>query len=394
MLSHLPLPSSVPPAHDHLDRHMLDRAARLALRGFGSVEPNPMVGCVIARGDQVLASGHHRRFGGPHAEALALADARAKNIDVRGATAYVTLEPCAHIGKQPPCTDALINAGVAEVVFARSDPNPVAAGGAVILRRAGISARPSDASPLATGVSAPFVKRVTTGLPWVIAKWAQTIDGRVATRTGESKWISGAWARRRVHLLRSRVDAILTGIGTVVADDPLLTARLHHAPRRIAKRVVTDSDFSLPLDSQLATTAREAPTLLAVERSMACTTYTAKKRAAADQLGLTIVPIADQGPGNGLDLTELLRTLHFEFNVSTIMVEAGPGLLGSLFEADLIDEAVVYIAPMLLGDDQARSVAVGRVAEKLSNARKFGLWRVKNLQGDVELTYRKVEPNE
>jgi diaminohydroxyphosphoribosylaminopyrimidine deaminase/5-amino-6-(5-phosphoribosylamino)uracil reductase len=371
---------------------MLDLAGRLALRGFGHVEPNPMVGCVLARGAHVLATGHHRRFGDKHAEAEAILDAQRRCIDIRGATAYVTLEPCAHTGKQPPCTRAIIAAGLAEVVFARSDPNPLAAGGAAELHAAGILARHSNASPLATGVSDPFVKRVSTGMPWVIAKWAQTVDGRVATRTGESKWISGAWARRRVHLLRGRVDAILTGIGTVVADDPLLTARIGHAPRRVAKRVIADSDFSLPLDSQLATTAREAPTLLAVERSMAWTTYTARKRAAADQLGVTIVPIADQGPGNGLDLTELLRTLHTEFGVATVMVEAGPGLLGSMFEDDLVDEALVYIAPMLLGDEQARSAAVGRVAEKLSNARRFSLWRVKNLGGDVELTYRRSTP--
>lgn len=223
----------------------------------------------------------------------------------------------------------------------------------------------------------------------MIAKWAQTIDGRVATRTGESKWISGEWARRRVHQLRGRVDAILTGIGTVVSDDPLLTARIGRSPRRVAARVVADSDLSLPLDSQLATTAREVPTLLAVERSMATTMYHAKKRAACDQLGITIMPIADQGPGNGLDLSELLRTLRTQHGVSTVMVEAGPGLLGSLFDENLIDEAIVYIAPLMLGDEQAKSVAIGRVAEKLSNARRFKLYRSKNLGGDVELTYRK-----
>jgi len=370
---------------------MLDQAARLALRGFGDVEPNPMVGCVIARGEEVVACGHHRMFGSLHAEVEAIEDARRRGVDIHGATVYVTLEPCAHTGKQPPCVHALIEAGVGEVVYARRDPNNVAKGGEEVLRDSGILTRVSSESLLATGVSDSFVKRITTGLPWVIAKWAQTIDGRVATRTGESKWISGAWARRRVHLMRGRVDAILTGIGTVVTDDPLLTARIAHAPRRVAKRVVADSDFSMPLDCQLATTAREYPTLLAVERSMACTTYTAKKRAAADQLGITIVPIADQGPGNGLDLSELLRTLMRDHGVSTVMVEAGPGLLGSLFEENLVDEAIVYIAPMLLGDEQARSAAVGRVAEKLSNARRFRLWRVKNLRGDVELTYRKQE---
>jgi diaminohydroxyphosphoribosylaminopyrimidine deaminase/5-amino-6-(5-phosphoribosylamino)uracil reductase len=264
------------------------------------------------------------------------------------------------------------------------------AGGALRLREAGIAARLSDASALARAISQPFIKRVTTGLPWVIAKWAQTIDGRVATRTGESKWISGVWARQRVHQLRSRVDAMLTGIGTVLADDPMLNARVMHGPRRVAKRVVADTGLEIPLECQLVRTAREMPTIVACERSMASGTYTAKKRAALDQAGVEIMPIADEGIGGGLNLRELLGALARDHGVATVMVESGPGLLGSLFEADLVDEAVVYIAPMLLADEQARSAAVGRVAEKLSNARQFQLCRVKALDGDVEITYRRV----
>ncbi|HYF14615.1 MAG TPA: bifunctional diaminohydroxyphosphoribosylaminopyrimidine deaminase/5-amino-6-(5-phosphoribosylamino)uracil reductase RibD [Phycisphaerales bacterium] len=367
----------------------LDLAARLALRGVGRVEPNPPVGCVIVKGDEVVGLGHHKRFGGPHAEAEALADCRRRGVDPAGATVYVTLEPCGKQGTNPPCAPALIDARVARVVFARNDPNPAKAGGASMLAAAGIEAVQSDASPLATGLTDAFVKRVTTGLPWVVAKWAQTIDGRVATRTGESRWISNEWARRRVHLLRGRVDAILTGIGTVVTDDPRLTARLDHPPRRVAKRVVADSDLRISLESNVGATARQIPTLVACERSMAWTTYTAKKRAACDQAGITIVPVADLGPGSGLDLRELLTILRSEHGVSTVLVEAGPGLLGSLFEEDLVDEAVVYLAPMLLGDERARSVAMGRVAEKLSSARRFSLRRVKRLWNDVECTYRR-----
>lgn len=372
-----------------LATHMLNLAGRLALRGAGRVEPNPLVGCVIARGDAVLAMGHHRVYGGLHAEAEALRSARERGIDVRGATVYVTLEPCAHEGKQPACARALIEAGVGRVVYARSDPNPLAAGGAAMLREAGIATELHTASALARAVSDPFVQRTTTPLPWVIAKWAQTIDGRVATRSGESKWISGAWSRRRVHQLRGRVDAILTGIGTVVADDPLLTARAHARPRRLAKRVVADTDLDIPLDSQLVRTAREVPTIVACERSIACTTYSAKKRAACDQAGVQLLPVADVGIGAGLDLRELLILLRRDHGVSSVLVEAGPGLLGSLLQEDLIDEALVYVAPLMLGDERARSVATGRVAEHLSGARRFELIRVKPLQGDVELTYRR-----
>ncbi len=369
---------------------MLNLAARLALRAQGKVEPNPLVGCVLTRDGRVVGMGHHRAFGGPHAEVEAIRDALRRGESTRGATAYVTLEPCNAQGRQPPCSRALIEAGVSRVVYAAADPNPAKAGGAGALRDAGVDVQLSDASALASGLSEPFRKRVRTGLPWVIAKWAQTIDGRVATRTGESRWISGEWARRRVHALRGRVDAILTGIGTVVTDDPMLTARLAHSPRRMATRVVVDTDMRLPLDSQLARTAREVPTIIAVERSMACTTYTAPKRAAMDQAGVTIIPIADQGHGHGLNLPELLTTLRRDHHVCTLLVEAGPGLMGSMFEEDLIDEAVVYIAPLMLGDEQAKSVAVGRSADKLSNARRFALTRVKRVGPDIEAVYRRT----
>ena len=373
---------------------MLDLAARLALRGAGRVEPNPLVGCVLVRDGRVVGAGHHRVFGGLHAEAEALADAASRGESTRGATAYVTLEPCNAPGRNPPCSQALIAAGIARVVYARADENPAKAGGAAALRAAGIDAVLSAESPTASRLSEPFLKRVRTGTPWVIAKWAQTIDGRVATRTGESKWISGEWARRRVHALRGRVDAILTGIGTVVADDPLLTARLPHPPRRVAQRVVVDTDLRIPLECRLCTTARGVPTLVACERSLASTTFSAKRRAALDQLGVTIIPVADEGPGRGLNLPELMRTLLRDHGVSTLMVEAGPGLLGALFEADLVDEAIVYIAPMMLGDEQAKAVAVGRSADKLSNACRLELLRVKRLDGDIEATYRRTRREE
>ncbi|MFI4882116.1 MAG: bifunctional diaminohydroxyphosphoribosylaminopyrimidine deaminase/5-amino-6-(5-phosphoribosylamino)uracil reductase RibD, partial [Phycisphaerales bacterium JB064] len=196
------------------DKHYLDMAARLALLGLGRVEPNPMVGCVIVRDGRVLGAGAHRVFGQPHAERRAIEDAKCKGHDLRGATAYVTLEPCAHTGKQPPCTDALLEAGIAQVVYAAADPHPDARGGASVLESASVRVRQSNASQLATAVSAPFRQRVLEGRPWVIAKWAQTLDGRIATRAGDSQWISSRASRRRVHALRGRVDAILTGMGT------------------------------------------------------------------------------------------------------------------------------------------------------------------------------------
>jgi diaminohydroxyphosphoribosylaminopyrimidine deaminase/5-amino-6-(5-phosphoribosylamino)uracil reductase len=372
-------------------KRMLDLAARLALRAAGHVEPNPLVGCVLVSDGRVIGMGHHRRFGGLHAERDALESCRRQGQDPRGSTAYVTLEPCNGHGKQPPCSHALIEAGVARVVYARPDPNPPKSGGAATLRSAGLTCEMTSESPLATSLAAPFVRRFETGLPWTIAKWAQTIDGRIATRTGESKWISSEQSRARVHRLRARVDAILTGIGTVLADDPLLTPRGVRA-RRTPIRVVADTDLDLRLDSALVRTANEIPTIVACEASLVGAEIASGRVAALKAAGVRVVGVPARpraGSGSGIDLQALLKILAAEHAVATVMVEAGPGLVGSLVEEDLIDEAVIYLAPMLLGDELAKSVAVGRVAEQLKSARRFQLWRARPVGDDVELTYRR-----
>jgi len=365
---------------------MLDLAARAALRATGRVEPGTTVGCVLERDGEVLAIGRHRRFGGLHAEREALRSAAEAGVDVRGSTAWVTLEPCCHQGKQPPCTDALIEAGIARVVAAQRDPNPIASGGFEVLRAAGVEVRTSDASAMAVAASEPFVKRITTGLPWVTAKWAQTIDGRVATRTGESKWISGPLSRRRVHRRRGMQDAMLTAIGTVLADDPMLNVRGAVARRR-PMRVVVDRDLDIPLESALVRTAEEIPTLIACDKVLARASITEGKRSALEAAGCEVAGVP-QGPG-GVDLRLLMEHLVRTHDVAHVMVEAGPGLLGSLFEADLVDEALVYVAPMLLGDEMARSVVAGLVAASLANGRAMRLVRTKAIAGDVELTYRR-----
>ena len=354
----------------------LDAAARLALLGIGRVGDGALVGCVLVREGHVLGMGAHRRFGGRHAETRALASALAAGHDVKGATAYVTLEPCAHTGKQPPCTTALINAGIAEVVYAASDPNEVARGGAEVLERAGIGVRQSSASNLAIAVSAPFRHRVTEGRPWVVAKWAQTLDGRIATRAGDSQWISNDSSRRRVHALRGRVDAILTGMGTVMADDPALTVR-HGKPRTRPVRVVLDPDLDIPLDRQLVRTARETPTIVCCEAKLATAGISETRRAELAKAGVRILG-CPAGPG-GLDLQEAMKSLYASFGVTSVLVEGGAGLLGSLFEADAVDMAIAYIAPMLLGDELARSVAVGRVAPALSSGVRLRLGRVRRV---------------
>lgn len=373
-------------------KRALDMAGRLALRAAGDVEPSPLVGCVIARGDQVLGLGHYRRWGGPHAEVEALADCRRRGHDPRGATCYVTLEPCRHTGKTPPCTGALIGAGIAQVVYARRDPGEDSGGGAEVLRAAGIQAERCAESGLAMAVGEAFAKRVVTGLPWVVAKWAQTMDGRLATRAGHSKWISGEASRRRVHRLRARVDAIITGLGTVVVDDPMLTARGVRRVRRTAARVVIDAGLDIPLASRLVATAREAPTIVLCAREMATAPISAGTRAALQQAGVTVVGVGSvpDGPPGRLDLAAAMRLLQSEHGVSTAMLEAGPGLLGAMIEADLVDEAVVYVAPLLLGDEMARAVVRGRVVDSLTAGKRWRLLRMRRCEQDVELTYRRA----
>lgn len=371
-------------------KHMLNLAARLASRAAGYVEPNPMVGCVVVKDGRVIGMGHHLVYGGPHAEVNALADcaARGGGEDPRGATVYVTLEPCAHHGKQPPCVDALITAGVARVVCARRDPNPTALGGADRLAAAGIAFEINEESHAAIRLSDPFIKRTTTGLPWVIAKWAQTIDGRIATRTGESKWISSEASRRRVHRTRARVDAILTAVGTLLADDPLLTSRAGWRRRRTARRVVIDPALEIPDSAGMLRTLDEAPvTIVCADNALRTRQRTV---ATLTAMGVEVVALGSESGGEdevGVDAT--LRYLVSAHNATNVLIEAGPGLLGRLFDADLVDEAHVYIAPMLLADEQAKPAARGRAADKLSDAKRFTLDRTKRIGDDVLAIYRR-----
>lgn len=361
---------------DARTKWMLDRAARVAWRAWGDTDPNPLVGCVIARGDDVIGIGHHRRFGGLHAEREALADCRRRGHDPKGATLYCTLEPCRHFGKQPPCTDAVIEAGIARVVYARRDPGHESGGGDAVLGAAGIESECSDASVLATRLSDPFVCRVRQNRPWVIAKWAQSLDGRIATRTGESQWITGPALRRRVHRLRARVDAVLIGAGTAAADDPLLTARDVRRVRRVATRVVLDTEGQLGRGSALVRTSGTVPTVVVTASDAA---FPAPVRV-----------LRVERASGGVDVREAVGRLWTELGIASVLVEAGPRVLGSLLEADLIDEAFVHIAPMVLGDAEAMGVAVGRVAPRLTDARRLAVVRTRVVAGDVELWCRRA----
>lgn len=329
-------------------------ALALAAKGRGFVEPNPLVGAVVLDSAGRLAGeGWHQKFGGPHAEVFALAAAGER---ARGGTLVVTLEPCCHHGKTPPCTDAVLKAGIARVVVAMTDPFPkVAGGGIAILRAAGVEVHVGLCEAEAVALNAPYLKLIRTGRPWVHAKWAMTLDGKIATHTGDSKWISGEESRRKVHELRGCVDAIIVGRGTVVADDPLLTAR--PAGVRVASRVVISGSGDLPERCQLRATARDVPVIV----------YTANAHKfagwAAD--GAEVVAFGD----NAMSLDAVLADLGRR-RFTNVLVEGGAGLLGSLLDAGAADEFHVFVAPKIAGGAGAPSpvggVGVARMADALA----------------------------
>jgi diaminohydroxyphosphoribosylaminopyrimidine deaminase/5-amino-6-(5-phosphoribosylamino)uracil reductase len=331
-----------------LDETMMPRALALARKGEGRVEPNPMVGCVIVRNGRIIGEGYHRRFGGPHAEIEALESC---TRNPRGATVYVTLEPCCHQGKTPPCTDALIRAGVARVVTPLRDPNPMVNGAGIRgLRAAGIAVHTGVLADEAAEVLAPFLTRVRLGRPYVIAKWAQSLDGVLVTPPGQSRWISCATSRHRVHQLRARVDAVLVGVGTVLADDPLLTARGVPLLRR-AIRVVLDAGLRIPVSAKVVATAKATPTLLFT------TARAARTRKARTLIRKGAELVACKAPRGRLALSDCLTHLH-ERDVTNLLVEGGPTVLSAMLGAQLVDEVWMFVAPRLIGGEcQHRSLA-------------------------------------
>ncbi len=350
------------------DETWMRRALELAERGRGAVEPNPLVGAVVVRAGNCVGEGWHRNFGGPHAEVHAL---EAAGDWARGATLYVTLEPCCHHGKTPPCTEAVLRAGIARVVAAMADPFPQVAGqGAALLRAAGVEVLLGPCEAEARRLNAPYLKLLATGRPWVHAKWAMTLDGKIATRTGDSKWISNEAARRIVHALRGRMDAIVVGAETAVVDDPLLTAR--PPGPRVATRIVLDSTGRLPLAGQLVRTAREVPTLLATTGRLAA------RRRLYEEHGVEVLQLPGARPEVAALLDELGRR-----RFTNVLVEGGGEVLGSFLDAAAVDEAHVFIAPRLVGGAAAHVPVCGLGAETIAAARRLAEWSVRDVEGDL-----------
>jgi diaminohydroxyphosphoribosylaminopyrimidine deaminase/5-amino-6-(5-phosphoribosylamino)uracil reductase len=357
------------------DKQWMNRALELAERGRGHVEPNPLVGAVVVRDGKIVGEGWHQRFGEAHAEVLALKEA---GEAARGATLYVTLEPCCHHGKTPPCTDAILGAGIARVVAAMSDPFPQVSGGGVArLIAAGVSVEVGLEAEKARRLNAPYLKLLATGRPYVHAKWAMTLDGKIATRTGDSKWISNAASRRVVHELRGRVDAIIVGSGTALADDPMLTAR--PAGQRTPVRVVLDSQARLPTTSRLAQTARETAVLLAVARKN-------ERAEALRALGCEVLEFPDAR--GRVALPALLDGLGRR-RMTNVLVEGGAGVLGSFLAAGAIDECHVFVAPRLVGGADTKTPIAGLGFEKIAEALTLEDVQVEMIEGDVYIHARK-----
>jgi diaminohydroxyphosphoribosylaminopyrimidine deaminase/5-amino-6-(5-phosphoribosylamino)uracil reductase len=343
-----------------IDRRHLARAIDLAEGGRGRVSPNPLVGAVIGRQEEVLGEGFHQMLGGPHAEVEAIE--AATGYDLGGATLYVSLEPCCHQGRTPPCTEAIRVAGIGRVVVASDDPSEHASGrGLGILRDEGVEVvvADGDLALRARLLNQPFRKHARTGRPWVLFKSAMTLDGKVATRGGDSKWISGEASRRLAHHWRAQCDAVAVGIGTALADDPQLTARIDGVVRQ-PRRVVFDSLARLPLGSQLVRDARKVPLTVVVSR--------AARRAATDAL---VTHGADVVVATGENETARVRSALDQLGadgIGSILLEGGPHLAGAFHDAGEIDEMRLFLAPMVLGGRTARDPLEGEGVEAIADA--------------------------
>lgn len=365
------------PAGGRDDAALMDIALRLAARGLGQVWPNPAVGCVLVRAGRVIARGWTQAGGRPHAETEALARAGA---DARGATAYVSLEPCAHFGQTAPCAQALIAAGVARVVAAIEDPDPRVAGkGLAALRAAGIAVTCGPGAAAAAALNAGFFLRLREGRPLVTLKLATTLDGAIATAGGESQWITGPLARARGHLLRAEHDAVMVGIGTAQTDDPELTCRLPGMAARRPVRVVADSRLRLSPESRLARGAHEHPVWVLAGAAA----DEARARALQEQ-GIEVLPVALAEDGR-LDLAAALRALAGR-GITRLLVEGGGALAAGLLARRLIDRLAWFRAPCVLGGDSLAAIGPFGLAE-LAAAPRFRREAVLELGEDVLETY-------
>lgn len=355
-----------------VDEQFMRRALALAQKGQGRTRPNPMVGAVIVQNGRIVGEGHHERAGGPHAEVVALEAAAGATS---GADLYVTLEPCCHHGRTPPCTDRIIGAGIRRVVTSALDPNPLVSGGGVErLRAAGVLVELGLLSEEATTLNEAFIKFVKGRIPFVILKAAVSLDGKIATRTGDSMWISGERSRQRVHQLRDQVDALIAGIGTIRRDDPRLTTRLPEGGRDPI-RVIVDGLGPLPLDAKVFHSPSPSPTWVAVAADAPRERIETLKRC-----GLMVLEAG--GSRGRVCLAHLLKGLG-EREITSVMIEGGEGIFTSAIEEGIIDKFFLFVAPVLVGGKTAPSLFGGAGIEQLAQAVRLRRVRIEQLDGDL-----------
>ncbi len=360
------------------DREYMKRAIELARRGQGYTSPNPLVGAVIVKDGKIIGEGYHERYGAPHAERNALNSLSESASD---ATIYVTLEPCCHHGKQPPCTDAIIKSGIRRVIIGSRDPNPLVSGkGTAILRSHGITVEEDFMREECDRLNPVFFHFITTGMPYIVMKYAMTLDGKTATVTGASKWISGEASRHTVHELRHRYRGIMAGSGTVATDDPLLNCRLDGM--RSPVRIICDSRLSISAESQICRTAGEYDTIIA------CADADAVKAEALESMGITVINVP--GSDGRVNLNALMKELGSR-NIDSILLEGGGTLNYSMLKENLVNELKVFIAPKIFGGRIAPSPVSGDGVNIPSEAYCFKLDGISVSGEDVLLEYIKKE---
>lgn len=344
------------------DRFFMQRAIELAYKGEGRTNPNPMVGCVIVRGGRIISEDYHHEYGHFHAERNALL----KCADAGGATAYVTLEPCCHFGKTPPCTEILIEKKVKRVVIGSRDPNPLVSGkGAKLLREAGIEVVEDFMRDECDAVNPVFFHYITTGLPYTVMKYAMTLDGKIATYSGKSRWITGEKAREHVHTLRNKYAAIMVGIGTVLADDPMLNCRIPDGKDPL--RVICDTHLKIPPESNIVKTSKEIPTVIFCA---AVNSENAQKAGKLEAAGIRIIEVSTDEIGSMVNLYEVIKKLG-ELKIDSVLIEGGGQIHESALRAGIVNHVCAYVALKVFGSLKAKTPVGGRGVEDPADAAVF-----------------------
>jgi diaminohydroxyphosphoribosylaminopyrimidine deaminase/5-amino-6-(5-phosphoribosylamino)uracil reductase len=356
-----------------IDERFMKKVIRLARRGLGSTSPNPVVGALIVKDDQIISSGYHKRAGAPHAEIVALSKAGERT---RGSSLYVNMEPCNHYGRTPPCTGAILESGVRKIVVGMPDPNPhVTGGGCEFLRSKGVEVKCGVLEEECTRLNEAYVKYVTKGKPFVILKGALTLDGWIATQTGNSKWITGEKSRKFVHTLRKRVDAIMVGVETIIADNPLLTPYLARRSDRAPVKVIADTNLRIPLHSRVFNSSKSALTIIAAGSNVSN-----NKRKTIEGLGARVI-ICQMRDGR-IDLADLLDKLA-EMSISSILVEGGATIFSSIIREGLVDKFYIFFAPKILCGDNGIPFARGPGCDTIKNCLTLKILMVRRFDDDI-----------